>query len=398
MLSLFKKKPKNTPLYISRTTLDHPDSYDLVSDVAEFWDRYSDEDFVRPQDLPDGVFDISCALDYYGGVLNGGHAQFLANSDFDTSRYDNIARVLRDTGNTPMLTIFETFRKLSGPAPHKALFDDPAYLDDLTELNRKLYDLQKGEFDFYVKTANWIRTDLNVVATSADEVEQHRRALPSTLPGFHDYKLGAYLDPLVQSLSDTDLGHFQATVSGMRIRDKPVFVSRVNAVPRPDSAPAHASRIYALKTNIASMDGIRTDTGYEAFQRSQKTPAFDKSLTAGTAKMSDINALLQHAQRHDPVLVAHLLLERGDALSGLKHIAFYYTAKNGPEPQHGTLSYMVQSRSGKTYRLDVSELGMGLCEEGVFDTTIASLRGRDLSQKMRALRTRYRTYTDRRYG
>lgn len=396
MLSFFQKKDKTTPIFVSKSALESPDHYELVQDIAEFWTRYSHEGFIRPTDLPDGVYDVSCALDYYGRVLNGGHAQCLENSDFETRSFDNIARVLRESGNHPMLSIFDRFRKLVGPTPDKTLTKDTTALEELGALDLQTYDLQGGEFDFYLKTHNWIRDDWDIEVKPADDIESFQKTFPSSLPGFHDFKLGTYLAPHVQSLCENDLGFFQAAASGMRVNNKPILITRVTEAPRPQGASTDVVRFFNLTTNIGKMRGIQTRSHYAICQRTGAAPNFDKTLEAGTGDISDLRTLVNHAQRHDPALIAHLMLDRGEALSGLKHISFYYPNHFGPEPRHDSMSYLVETRQGRLFRMDVSDQGAGLCNEGEDNTALTILRGREFSRKMQALRRQYDVYATRR--
>lgn len=395
MFSFFQKKSKPTPILVSKDALESNDSYDLVHEVAAFWERYFYEEFVRPEDLPDGVFDVSCALNYYGRVLNGGHAQCLDNMDYETSEFDNIARVLRDSGNEPMLSIFQEFRSLSGPTPSKALFDDKTILKEFNALDLQAYDLQKGEFDFYLRTHNWIRDVLGVVVKPSEEIERFQKNLPASLPGFDDFKMGKYLAPYIHSLRENDHGLFQAAASGMRVNKKPVLITRVTEVPRPEGARADVVRFFNLNTSIGKMQGIQTREQYAICQRTGTAPGFGETLPAGTGGISDLRKLIQHAQRHDPVLIAHLFLDKGDALSGLKHITFYFPNCSGPQPQYDSMSYLVETRKGQFFRMDVSDLGSGLCIEGEFDVAQDSLRGSALKRQLAGLRKQLQVYSSR---
>lgn len=395
MFSFFQRKTQSTPIYVSKNALESADPYELVYEVAAFWERYLYEDFVRPEDLPDGFYDVSCALNYYGRVLNGGHAQCLVNMDYETSAFDNIARVLRHSGNDLMLSIFEKFRNLLGPTPDKTLIEDKMVLEKFRALDLQAYDLQKGEFDFYVRTRNWIREGLDIVVKPSDEIERFQKNLPSSLPGFHDFKLGNYLTPHIHSLGENDYGFFQAAASGMRVNKKPVLITRVIEVPRPQGARADVLRFFSLDTSIGRLQGIQTGEQYAICQRTGTAPSFDETLPAGTGDISDLRNLIQHAQRHDPVLIAHLFLDKGEALSGLKHITFYYPDRSGPEPQHDTLSYLVETRKGQFFRMDVSDLGSGICIEGVYDVAQDSIRGGALKRKLDGLRKQLQVYSSR---
>ncbi|MHA6263064.1 DMP19 family protein [Arenibacterium sp. CAU 1754] len=395
MLSFFNKKKKTTPVFVSQSAVDASDPYELVYEVAAFWERFENEDFVRPEDLPDGIFDVSCALAYYGAVLNGGHAQFLQNREFCTADYGSIEQVLRRSGNHPMLAIFKKFRGVSGSDPDRALLENKSILEQLTELDVEVYSLQKGEFDFYRLTHDWIGNALDIVVKPSEDIEQFQRTFASRLPGFRDYKLGAYLAPHIRDLGASDLGCFQAAASGMRVDKKPVLIDRATEVPRPDGAPAEVERFFALRTSIGRMHGIQTAERYALCQRTGTAPDFDQSLTAGTGSISEIKKLLGHAQKHDPVLIAHLLLERGDALSGLKRITFYYPCRFGPTQLHHSMAYLVIDQKNRLFRMDVCDLGSGLCADGEDDAPLAMLRKGELQKRMHVLGKQLQVYDNR---
>lgn len=145
---------------VSITAAQSEYPYDVPLEVDGFLRRLVEERLFYERELPEHSVNFRAALDYFGEVNNGGHAQYDGNTGGDEKTWRQAADFLRLIGEDERLAILEEFiaftvrnrRKIDRMARSEEANDWELFVD----IDDRFHALNRRKDDFYAVLKTWL--------------------------------------------------------------------------------------------------------------------------------------------------------------------------------------------------------------------------------------------------
>ncbi len=182
----------------------HP--YDLVSDVVDFVNFCAAQAAIAPEEMPQNAMRSYYTDYYHAQVNNGGHGQFVGNSNWTESFNTYIQEGLKAFGDEKFCAIFEDLCTLMESDPERAqiIMDGRGFGDippEVQALDSRFFALEPDE-NLLPAHADWLRELPELHPVGDQDYENVLRGLAHSNPNFSKRKRAAKRQAITATTKD----------------------------------------------------------------------------------------------------------------------------------------------------------------------------------------------------
>ena len=350
-------EPQCPHILVSESSLGpEAESYEAAMCVVDFVNEMTTNAHYRRDELPQEAFWLYHADYYVGEVLNGGHSQFIGNSQSQAggtvsaleNTYENVAKGLRLVGAERYGECFEQMCRWISTNEDSAANQNGFSIraDALEELDTKFYEVVSDEV-YYNRIRDWLsRSELVRVVPDADwdvEIEALKNANP-----LYDARMERWNAEEIQGyLINPYICYFSFLWANMVENDRPVEVTLLSghlAHPRKPDEP-----VWRVQVNSDELIGFVMDSQILMVQ--PNPPGSVKFSPEGIVAQCRLDAAEAAINFHKvalPAAAALELLKQGAKGAKLKKIFPMVIDPNNPmQPQQCT--YFIDTQDGQSF-------------------------------------------------
>jgi len=365
LLKFLKKKPKSpqvAKIILSDTVLAAAaKEYDPVLGVVDYVNEMQSAALLQRDEIPVEAMWLYHSDYYLAQVNNGGHSQFIYNSNLSEIVLSDISKGLDLIGATKMKSCFEEMRQWISRNPLDAARQDgfgnrESFLD---ELDRQFYKLQKTDDGFYAKSQTWLKSSNLVKVVPRDKLRKAFDDIANSNPDYAKRKRFQNINRLQHLLTADYLALFQIAAAGKLSNDKVFEVQRLTAG-TPLGHPTEDNEIvWGVATSLGVLAGYLTSDKVVVAQKGNRN-GFSPEETLFECPRGQAQRMVDFAGETQAAGCAVELLAKVNREVEFRYIAPLTQQVSTDKKGHMTCPYIGVTQDEKTYVIQVSTGGSAI--------------------------------------